>query len=370
MRIILSILLLSVCYSQTFSIAIHAGQDNSYIYPHNHTDGGYISTKLMGTFSNSATTDTKLSVKFIIAEKVSIQLYEYAGNHPIKGNSSKGKEYDIKIKHNGEKIDFIGFHGHTIIHKPDKGYSIQMGDGQLLSQILKQKVIYNFRKKDIENKGEGAPLASIYHYNLSKKMNLREPVIFLNIGGISNVTYINKNEIQSQDIGPGNVLMDEYIKKIKNQKFDKEGYYASIGKVDKKIINQSIQNELLKKKHSFDKKDFNYSFIKSLNFEDAMATLTHFTAKIISNFLNNNHQISKVVLCGGGRKNKTLINHIKDLTSKDINDINDFGIDGDYVESQAFGYLAIRSFLKKKISFPQTTKVKQSITGGELVKNY
>ena len=274
------------------------------------------------------------------------------------------------IKNYGEKIDFIGFHGHTIIHKPDKSYSIQMGDGQLLSQILKQKVIYNFRKKDIENKGEGAPLASIYHYNLSKKLNLREPVIFLNIGGISNITYINKNEIQSQDIGPGNVLMDEYIKKIKNQKFDKEGYYASIGKVDKKIINQSIENEFFKKKHSFDKKDFNYSFVKSLNFEDAMATLTYFTAKITSNFLNNNHQISKVILCGGGRKNKTLINHIKDLTSKDINDINDFGIDGDYVESQAFGYLAIRSFLKKKISFPQTTKVKQSITGGELVKNY
>jgi len=248
-----------------------------------------------------------------------------------------------------------------------------MGDGQLLSQTLKQKVIYNFRKKDIENKGEGAPLASIYHYNLSKKLNLREPVIFLNIGGISNVTYINKNEIQSQDIGPGNVLMDEYIKKIKNQKFDKEGYYASIGKVDKKIINQSIKNEFFKKKHSFDKKDFNYSFIKSLNFEDAMATLTYFTAKIISNFLNNNHQISKVILCGGGRKNKTLIKHIKDLTSKNINDINDiddFGIDGDYVESQAFGYLAIRSFLKKKISFPHTTKVKRSITGGELVKNY
>ena len=92
--------------------------------------------------------------------------------------------------------------------------------------------------------------------------------------------------------------------------------------------------------------------------------------KIISNLLNNNNQISKVIICGGGRKNKTLINHIKDLTSKDINDINDFGIDGDYVESQAFGYLAIRSFLKKKISFPQTTKVKQSVTGGELVKNY
>jgi len=103
------------------------------------------------------------------------------------------------ISNYGSKIDLVGFHGQTIIHRPEKGYSIQMGDAQLLSKILKQNVIYQFRQKDIDHKGQGAPLASIYHYNLSKKLNLSEPIIFLNIGGISNLTYINKNEIKSQD---------------------------------------------------------------------------------------------------------------------------------------------------------------------------
>ena len=276
------------------------------------------------------------------------------------------------ISNYGSKIDLVGFHGQTIIHRPEKGYSIQMGDAQLLSKILKQNVIYQFRQKDIDHKGQGAPLASIYHYNLSKKLNLSEPIIFLNIGGISNLTYINKNEIKSQDTGPGNVLMDEYIQKVKNQKFDKDGFIASTGKINKLIINDSTKNNFYNtnEKHSFDKKDFNYSFIRGLNFEDTVATLTYYTAKIISDFLNEYNDTKKIVLCGGGRKNKTLIQHMKNLTLKEIVNINDFGVDGDYIESQAFAYLGIRSFLKKKISFPQTTKVSQSITGGELVKNY
>ena len=142
--------------------------------------------------------------------------------------------------------------------------------------------------------------------------------------------------------------------------------------LNKQIINESVENDFYNtnEKHSFDKKDFNYSFIRDLNFEDALATLTYYTAKVISDFLNEYNDTRKIVLCGGGRKNNTLIKHITNLTSKEIVNINDFGVDGDYIESQAFAYLGIRSFLKKKISFPQTTKVDQSITGGELVKNY
>ena len=270
------------------------------------------------------------------------------------------------------KIDLVSFHGQTIIHRPEKGYSIQMGDAKLLSKILKQNVVYKFRQKDIDHKGQGAPLASIYHYNLSKKLNLTEPIIFLNIGGISNLTYIDKNEIKSQDIGPGNVLMDEYIQKIKKKKFDKNGFFASKGKINKLVINKTVENNFytMNEKYSFDKKDFNFSFIKGLNFEDALATLTYYTAKVISDFLNKYGDTKKIILCGGGRKNNTLIKHIKNLTSKEIVNINDFGVDGDYIESQAFAYLGIRSFLKKKISFPQTTKVSHSVTGGELIKNY
>ena len=112
------------------------------------------------------------------------------------------------------KVDLVGFHGQTIIHRPKEKYSIQMGDAKLMSKLLKIKVIYNFRKSDIKNNGTGAPLTPIYHYNLSKKINIPEPNIFLNIGGIANITYINNNIMEATDIGPGNVWMDEYMKKI------------------------------------------------------------------------------------------------------------------------------------------------------------
>lgn len=270
-------------------------------------------------------------------------------------------------------IDLIGFHGQTIIHKPRDKYSIQMGDGRLLSQILKKKVIYQFRKNDIQNLGQGAPLASIYHYALSKKLKIKDPVIFLNIGGISNITYVDNDNFESRDVGPGNVLMDKYIKKIKNKDYDHKGSYASIGKIDYSIVNQAIDNDFFSKKNnaSFDINDFDYYFIKGLEFDDAMATLNFYSAKIISDLILEKYiNVKKIILCGGGRKNKTLIDNIKNLIKNDVQNIDTFDLDGDFIESQAFAYLAVRSFLNKNISYPQTTNVKKPVTGGELIINY
>ena len=152
------------------------------------------------------------------------------------------------IKKSDYNIDLVGFHGQTIIHKPIDKYSIQMGDGKLLSQFLKKKVIYQFRKNDIQNFGQGAPLASIYHYALSKKLKIKDPVIFLNIGGISNITYVYDDNFESRDVGPGNILMDKYIKKVKNVDYDQEGSYASVGKIDYGIVNQALDNDFFSKK--------------------------------------------------------------------------------------------------------------------------
>jgi len=270
-------------------------------------------------------------------------------------------------------IDLIGFHGQTIIHKPSDKYSIQMGDGKLLSQILKKKVIYQFRKNDIQNFGQGAPLASIYHYALSKKLKIKDPIIFLNIGGISNITYVHNDNFESRDVGPGNVLMDKYIKKIKNNDYDHKGRYASIGKIDYSIVNQALDNDFFSKKNnaSFDINDFDYYFIKGLEFEDAIATLNFYSAKIISDLILEKYlNVKKIILCGGGRKNKTLIDNIKNLIKIDVQNIDNFDLDGDFIESQAFAYLAVRSFLNKNISYPQTTNVKKPVTGGELIINY
>ena len=277
------------------------------------------------------------------------------------------------LSENNLKAQLIGFHGQTIIHKPKDGYSIQMGDANLISQELKEKVIYNFRANDIKNKGEGAPLTPIYHKLLIKKFNINNPTLILNIGGISNYTYCYKNILSAKDIGPGNVLVDEYLKKTRGINYDKNGDIALSGNINKDVINQFYEHEIynVEEKNSYDRKEFDFGFVKGLEFEDAVATLTYFTALIISKnikkiFKNN----VKIILCGGGRKNLTLVTHLKNLLKCDIKLIDEFAIDGDFVESQAFAYLSIRSFLKKPISYPCTTNVLAPVTGGEIKINY
>ena len=282
-----------------------------------------------------------------------------------------------------KNIDFIGFHGQTIYHNSSEKISKQIGDGNLLSQLTKNTVIYNFRQNDIKNGGEGAPLTPVFHKLIVKQKKIELPVCILNIGGIANVTAIveyNKNNFLSRDLGPGNCLIDEWIRNKTKNKFDNYGTIAKKGKTNDLILNQALdnfnninnQNSL-----SFDIKDFSLGFVRGLSLEDGAATLTDFTGRVIGDKLFSflsfaKHKLWKVLVCGGGRKNITLIKKIKNRTIKNlvIQPIDDYGVDGDYVESQAFAYLAIRSFLKLPISFPLTTGCKKPITGGILIKNY
>jgi len=282
-----------------------------------------------------------------------------------------------------KKVDFIGFHGQTIYHNSSEKVSKQIGDGNLLSQLTKKTVVYNFRKNDIKNGGEGAPLAPIFHRLIVKHKKIELPVCILNIGGITNVTSImeyNKNSFLSRDLGPGNCLIDEWIRRKTKNKFDNNGDFAKKGKTNDLILNQALDNfdnRSNKNISSFDTKDFNLSFVRGLNLEDGAATLTNFTGKIIEseliNFLSDTkNKPWKILVCGGGRKNLTLMEKIKNIIPKNwiIQSIDDYGINGDYVESQAFAYFAIRSFLGLPISFPKTTGCKKPTTGGEIVKNY
>ena len=282
-----------------------------------------------------------------------------------------------------KKVDFIGFHGQTIYHNSLEKISKQIGDGNLLSQLTKKIVIYNFRQNDIKNGGEGAPLAPIFHKLIIKQKKIELPVCVLNIGGIANVTAIeeyDKNNFFSRDLGPGNCLIDEWIRSNTKNKFDQNGEIAKKGKINKIILNQALDNFDNKFKQnsiSFDTKDFSLGFVRGLSLEDGAATLTDFTGRIIGegllNFLSKaKNKLWKILVCGGGRKNKILIEIIKNRSLKNliIQPIDDYGIDGDYVESQAFAYLAIRSYLKLPISFPLTTGCKEPITGGLKVKNF
>ena len=281
------------------------------------------------------------------------------------------------------EVDLIGFHGQTIFHDASQKISKQLGDGSLLSSLLKKDVIYNFRANDIANGGQGAPLAPIFHNLIINKNKIELPVFILNIGGIANITIItsNKNDdLISYDIGPGNCLLDEWVRKHTSYRYDFNGKAASIGKIDEIILNQATENfeNINKNKNlSFDIKDFDLSFVRGLSYEDGLSTLTKFTSEIICDSISKNAIKDKtnkinLLVCGGGRKNLTLIENIRNKLPNNINLdlIDDYNINGDFIESQAFAYLAIRSLLKKEISFVKTTNVKKSCTGGILVKNY
>jgi len=279
-------------------------------------------------------------------------------------------------------IDFVGFHGQTIFHNADEKISKQLGDGNLLSQLVKKKVVYDFRQNDLRNGGQGAPLAPIFHKLISKKIKIDLPICVLNLGGIANITAIDSDinsTLVSCDIGPGNCLIDEWVRKKTGKKFDKDGSIAKLGKINISILNQALDNyESLRNKNilSHDAKDFDVNFLRGLSLEDGTSTVTEFTASVLEEsivgFLSKlSDKSRKILVCGGGRKNLTLMKTIKKKLEKKhtIENIDSYGIDGDFIESQAFAYLAIRSFLKLPISFPKTTGCKEPSTGGILVEN-
>jgi len=272
------------------------------------------------------------------------------------------------------EIDFIGLHGQTILHDARKKISKQLGDGNILSHLTKKMVVYNFRQNDLKNDGQGAPLTPIYHNLLAKTFNkegkIKLPIIILNIGGIANITCISESyKMTSMDIGPGNCLIDKWVIANSNKNFDNNGDFARSGKIDKFILEQTIDNfffNKINKKKSLDVNDFDISFAKGLSLKDGAATITELTADILSkNLLNKD-----IYVCGGGRKNYFLIDSIQKKIKNKIFQIDNLGIDGNFIESQAFGYLAIRSFLKLPISFPETTGCKQPCSGGIIAKNY
>ncbi len=274
------------------------------------------------------------------------------------------------------KINLIGFHGQTIFHDSKRKISKQLGDGNLLAKITKKNVVYDFRQNDIKNGGEGAPLTPVFHKLLIKKYKLKPPTLIMNIGGITNVTLSKpENKIISYDIGPGNCLIDKWIRINSNKRYDKSGSLAKKGTINKGRL-QYLFNYYskmgLKNLYSYDTSDFNeqIKYLKGLSLKDGAATLNEYTAEILRKKIISSKTLFfvNIILSGGGRKNKFLIKTLEKKIKFPLKLIDEYKINGDFIESQAFAYLAIRSYLNLPISFPETTNVIKPCTGGVLVK--
>ena len=270
------------------------------------------------------------------------------------------------------KVKLIGFHGQTLLHKPKDGYSIQIGDAKLLAKLTKITVISNFRKNDILNGGNGAPLTPLYHKLILNLIKKKPPGAIINIGGISNITYVeNKRNIISFDTGPGNCLIDKWVQLKSKKEFDNKGSFAKLGMLNSIVLNKFLKNPYYKKKNTktLDIKDFNLKFLDGMTLNNGCATLSLLTVKTICGAIMKLKKKPKfIIFTGGGRKNNFIINAIKKRINTKLYLIDEFKFNGDFIESQAFAYLAIRSYCKKIISLPGTTGVNKPISGGIITK--
>lgn len=270
-----------------------------------------------------------------------------------------------KNKIDPREIDLIAFHGHTILHMPEHRATWQIGNPHLLACKTGINVVADFRSRDIVLGGQGAPLVPIYHFYLF--CNQPRPTAVLNIGGISNITYLHNEseyEIEAFDTCFGNAPLDDLVKKKFNCDFDEDGRIAKRGQIDFILADRILQNDIFHKKppKSFDRDDFAelLSPIKNLkNPEDALATFAYMHAKALQiNLEFLSEKPKEILICGGGRKNVAMMDEMKKwLPGVVVKTVDELGFNGDAIEAEAFAFLGVRSLLGLPISFQKTTGV-------------
>lgn len=268
--------------------------------------------------------------------------------------------------------ELIGFHGQTIAHQPpttDKaGRTLQLGNGQDIANACGIPVVYNFRTADVVAGGQGAPLVPIFQKAATK--NLQHPTAIINIGGVANVTYVSDNHLVAFDTGPGCALIDDWVRVNNSGGFDVDGSLAMQGKVDKQLVSKWLKHPYFMQPYpkALDRDTFaNYlQDCKNLNIRDGAATLAAFTAKTIVLGLEQVPLTPyQILICGGGRHNLFILQLLRELL-KSVLPVEAIGMDGDALEAQAFGYLAVRSARGLPITFPETTGCKTPTLGGQI----
>lgn len=276
------------------------------------------------------------------------------------------------------KVDLVGFHGQTILHRPDIGLTIQLGDGQLLARKCGIDVVFDLRSNDMKHGGEGAPLVPVYHRALAQKLKdkLNFPIAFINIGGISNLTFVGKdNELYAFDCGPGNGLIDQWMFLKTGSTMDRNGEAGLRGTVDEKIVNSYANHPFFsnEKPGSLDWRSFKPLLNDAISLEDGAASLSFITAYGIVNSFRHLPMLPKtLVVSGGGVHNGAIMKALKQLTQKNgiiILTARSLGLCSDFLEAEAWAYLAIRSIYQLPITFPTTTGCDRPRSGGKLARH-
>ncbi len=297
-------------------------------------------------------------------------------------------EEDITLRHAAAVADFrrslpaewqspdlIGFHGQTVLHRPQAGVTVQLGDGRLLARKTGIPVIYDMRAKDMAHGGQGAPLVPAYHAALARSLPEpfagRCPTVFINVGGISNITYVPRSgDPVAFDTGPGNALIDQWVSREGGVPFDSGGAIASEGGIVTEVVKHYLDNPFFGKSgpKSLDRSDFTLAFAEGLELADGARTLAKVSAEAILKSVEHLPERPKLwIVCGGGRKNPHIVGDLRDGASRGGAEVilaEDAGLNGDATEAEAWAYLAVRSVLGLPLTFPGTTGCRVPVSGG------
>ncbi|UTW53856.1 anhydro-N-acetylmuramic acid kinase [Kordiimonas sp. SCSIO 12610] len=276
-----------------------------------------------------------------------------------------------------DQIDIIGFHGHTVTHRPERGWTWQIGDGGRLAGNTGISVVADMRTNDMLHGGEGAPIVPIYHSALLKKNLKHKTIAVLNIGGVANVTWVKFDEtgelidIVAFDTGPGNALLDDWMLAHTGKAIDFNGETAATGLKHEEIIMGLMASPYFDEKppKTLDRNDFNMQSARGLSLEDGAATLTSFVVESVVAAQSHFPSTPDVwYICGGGRHNTTLMRRLRRHLPALVEPVESLGWRGDALEAEAFAFLAVRSLYGLPLSLPKTTGCEMPVTGGVLHK--
>ena len=278
-------------------------------------------------------------------------------------------------KQNGiscEDVDIVGFHGQTVLHRPERRLTVQIGDAATLAKAIHIPVMHDFRAADVEAGGQGAPFVPVYHRALAQSLEREGPIVVVNIGGVSNITYIDGDTLIACDTGPGNALLDDHMFRVMNQSFDCEGRTAAQGNVNVAWIKRALELPFfrLPPPKSLDRNDFAALKLADMSPADGAATLTAFTAEAIARIVPLLPKEPKSwIVAGGGARNLTMLRMLRErLQPATVEAADALGWASDAIEAQAFGFLAARGLKGLPLSYPATTGVPIPMTGGVIAR--
>ena len=283
----------------------------------------------------------------------------------------------FRAAHPGEagRATLIGFHGQTVLHRPERALTVQLGDGALLAETTGLPVVFDMRARDMEEGGQGAPLVPVYHAALARSLAAEHaalfPIAFVNVGGISNVTWVpREGEPVAFDSGPGNALIDQWVSTQGGVPFDQNGMIASEGGVVRVVVDRYLASPFFARRapKSLDRGDFTLEHAAGLELADGARTLAAVSAKAILEAAAHMPEPPRLwIVCGGGRKNPHIVADLADgAARRDARVLlaEDVALDGDAMETEAWAYLAVRSARGLPLSFPTTTGCRGAVTGG------